>query len=394
LVICSDPQDSVLSTILDSNSDEEITQNIRNRLGEKQIKNRRYFEEPLKIPIVPDVNFETYAGRKFRLNSEEFGNISRHFFFGNPGLYCIRDLKRFEYVSDDGSLMFSDILFISEEKELVDKSLSCVKGMSRTDNLIMRGVGREYASNKREFERTSKEYSRRVNQKYVFMSAETMPKREKIVTSTISPNQARKLIKEGWTNEKILEKFDGVKKMQLAAYRAHITMGTYDRQSLEAKATSSPRLQQSNQSSKNIDPTEGILRRGIIVYDSNQKRLMKNADRINFGEYAPNLLNLINGFRKTNSLRNICQKRNGLYILNTYDQKINTALNLLLDSHLESPFFLNLLLLGYPSEEITGDIKAGKELGIKARTSIIEMPTPYLDPNHPVSLEAIIRNLI
>jgi len=48
-----------------------------------------------------------------------------------------------------------------------------------------------------------------------------MPK-EKLKTKVLE------LIRKGWENERIMKKFPEVSKQQIAAYRAHITMGTYN----------------------------------------------------------------------------------------------------------------------------------------------------------------------
>ena len=36
-------------------------------------------------------------------------------------------------------------------------------------------------------------------------------------------------IQKGWTTEKLMDKFPGLKRQQIAAYRAHLTMGHYDK---------------------------------------------------------------------------------------------------------------------------------------------------------------------
>lgn len=45
--------------------------------------------------------------------------------------------------------------------------------------------------------------------------------KEKLKTKVIE------LIGKGWDNAKIMKKFPEVSRQQIAAYRAHITMGTY-----------------------------------------------------------------------------------------------------------------------------------------------------------------------
>lgn len=51
-------------------------------------------------------------------------------------------------------------------------------------------------------------------------------KKEKAVI-TKQRTKVLELIEKGWSTEKILKKYPDLKKMQVAAYRAHVTMGTY-----------------------------------------------------------------------------------------------------------------------------------------------------------------------
>ena len=177
------------------------------------------------LPRVPAITEYTYCGRKFHINAVE-QNAMNVALMDLSREYVIKDAERFMYVSDDGSLMFSDILFIEDGLEYIEDIRSFVKGRDSSDNLIMKGHGREYARNKKRFEKAVRRYSRELRKKYDFLLPSTCP-RVDITLPKITIDELVQLITDGRDTDWILENYQGFDRGQVAAYRAHVTRGTF-----------------------------------------------------------------------------------------------------------------------------------------------------------------------
>ena len=378
LVFCSFPNEKIVNRIVDSASDEEIQENLVVRGTFKNFGTIP--REDFLLPFVSRVLTNTYCDGEFHLTADEFTLLFEYAFIRTRKAYSVEDLRRFEYVSDDGSLMFTDILHIRDNEELLEKARRCVKGYqndSRQDNLIMNGSGREYARNKKCFEECAREYKRRRDKKIAFISAKTMPPRVDITPRRVLDTEtALRLLNSGWTYEMFEDEFKDVTPARIAAYKAHRTMGTYDEKAAAPK-----------EEPKEEGPRRQVIGRGIIVFDSNHDRLRKNLEKIDFGENEVDSVSVLRGVPQNPGIT-MREKKYGLYILNTSDPNSVKAFEEVALRFCESPFYLNVLLIGGEAP-LREQLEIVRELGAKVRTCSIDTPNGYLQA--PKKLEELVE---
>jgi hypothetical protein len=293
----------------------------------------------------------------------------------------IEDLIRFSYVSNDNSLMMSDIFLISDFSRLFEKAKKYYKGNAKDSN------GREFYD--MEFEKLSfrksverfgeliGNYLHATQKSDGFLSHKGLPIRVDITPrEDLDQETAVKLIKSGWTYEKIEDKFRNVTPARIAAYKAHMTMGTYEKKKEEVVVSESK-----------AETSPALVKTGIMYFDSESNRSKKNFAKINFGPNQVIQTSLLNGNAQTQGV--LADRKYGLYVINTNDPKAEKAVEELALKFCESNRYLNLFLIG-DINAFDHIISTARDLGAKVNVKGHSTKDGHIQSNKPLSLENMI----
>ena len=410
LINCSKSSDSrFIDEIILSSETGSLTEVLKKNSGDFEFIN-------VKKPIVPFVQ-EPYAnppgGRTFRCNNFGLSALSDvACYTDDAGLpfnrdYFVDGISRFEYVSDDGSLMFSDIMQVSRGDEIIGAFLGSFKGLSmgrlpgqlpsrkfynplqnRPPSLVPKGENeRAFARNKKIIERCADEWFRRSQGADRILAR--LPPRIDITPPKITKEEAVDLFRNGHSVNDVHSQYRGFSRGQLAAIKAHLTMGTYDEQQPVQKDLS---VEETRNVKILSDGSNKVFGKGVVLYDSDHNRMRRNGERI----VSPVSINLVSNLRKVGIFRGLdwhISKNRGLYILNGFDNKLTDALDLVLNHSLESPYYHNLLFIGEPGDFVLGEIGTANSLGAKIRLANFGS-TAYIDPQKRVSLDEVIQRAL
>jgi len=387
LIMCSKPNESLLNLIL---GDSEYFWSSREK---SKISNIKVLLKNVFYPI--DTGG---VDHKWNFSHDAFNPFFDAAFTNKKEEYLIKDLERFQYISNDGSLMFTDLLALTDCSNLLIAGRNCVKGMSMDNkSIIMNGVGYDYKKNKKIFEKCVSNYYQFFINKERLLIPINQPLRYNVSPPKLSKEKAIELIKKGWTNKMFSNNFSNYRKMQIAAFRAHITMGTYNEvnDNMDDKKNGFKNdVDRFPNINKTIKDITNLFDKGIVLYDSNPKRLEKNQSRINIGNY--NLLSTcsIDDVLSIPGLSSLVKKTNGFFVFNSYDEKIEYAINVLLDHAIYSRYYHNLILLGDSPSFIKENIGIAKELGAKIRVYNVNLKSPFIPPQSPINLRGSLEELL
>ena len=315
-------------------------------------------------------------------------------FYKSTGLpvkrkYAIPKIERFEYTSDDGSLMFSDLLFLDRGDEHFEATKKLIRGENKQGALLMVGeTEKEYMRNKREFERHVNQWSLKISPNHFYLM--NLPKRKDITPQRIDKEQAIEKLRNGKSVEYIAKNFRGFSVVSLSALKEQVTADSYDLPIVqevvrEVEDVVRPLCED------HMSKLDRILERGIVYYDSNSVRLYKNVNRTDC-KFPIIKTSLISGNEFSTGLEEHVRHIRGLYVLNSFDDNVGKAVDVLLSQSINSRFFYNLLFIGGKSQTINSEITAAIDLSAKIKYAEVHVNNPVIDPLHPINLDSIVLN--
>ncbi len=340
--------------------------------------------------VLPVADCHEVGNGRFSCSQQAMGELLRASFnqdvsTGKPLHleYAIPMLQRFEYVSDDGSLMYSDFLFLERGDEHIAAYKSAVAGFCKHGHLMPAGsTNAERIRNKKILEKHANDWAQKTRMYDLFLKR--LPPRVDVTPNKISKNEALSLLRQGKSPQCIAQNYQGFSQGQLAAFRAHITMGTYD--TVPETVREVPQLSDKKSPSQ---PLPSIFSRGVVLYDSDGNRLHKNSERI--VSLVPfESVRLYKSHDQMKGLDWYVKKRKGLYLLNSFDSQCLPATSLICERALSSRFFYRIYFIGSPSEPVSQEVEAAKALGAKIQVGFYQTNSPFLDPQRPLYLEQIV----
>ena len=133
-----------------------------------------------------------------------------------------------------------------------------------------------------------------------------------------------------------------------------------------------------------------VLKRGVLVFDSNFSRLQKNIAKSNFLENRVDTTSVLHGINHSGFLSK--NRMYDLYVLNTLDPNSVEAFSDLALRFCDSKYYLNLLLIG-PKCFLDEQIRAAIDLGAKIRVSRYETLNGHILQDKPLELDSILSSL-
>jgi len=305
-------------------------------------------------------------------------------FSDKPMPYTVQDAANFVY-RDGGTNVYWDILLISDCVGIINEAKPLVKGKDSEHVYVINGSGKQYGINIRTFSELAKKYDFNLRKKYSLISR--LNKREDITLPYITLNEVKLLLQDGVPPETILQQHRGVTGKEMQSLKDRF----YARPEKAVAVTNNDNKTDSNGKPDGKDETiakaREIIARGVLLYDSNLGRVLKNASRIQF-DGRPKTTTHIKNFPDSLEI----YSAGGIYVINSYDIKCEEALDFLLNLYLKSSKILNLVFLGESFNK--NDINDATELGVKIRFTHVPITQAYIDEKQPINLEKVVASML
>ena len=178
-------------------------------------------------PIIRNIikNITFLGGLEKKYSPSMLNDLNEILFYEKIQPYFSIRQERYRYVGDRGSPMLMDINYFKNLQLSNIISLGDLRGMP----IIIEKEIKKYAKFKKLFDSFIEGRIRCLKQgprPREFLGSSYKPKAKKIKPK-IEKQNAIYLLREGVPTKEILETYSGFTKMQLAAFKAHITMNTY-----------------------------------------------------------------------------------------------------------------------------------------------------------------------
>lgn len=215
---------------------------------------RRNFREGTDDPNVLRIqlNFEYFMSNQLPL-LEEFlishgyeKTLSTIFFAMEDKAYYPIEMESYSYISNDGSLMFNDLILLDQKKAMLDKYLDLYNSLFTKDfplgplrcvvnpnSMSSKDIRRKMAKQLKEAKKPMYKIRRNVKQVLCNPNTMSLPQREDLGSSykqiVRSKKRLKELVAQGLSQEEIESQFriSSHIKRSLPAFIAHRTMGTY-----------------------------------------------------------------------------------------------------------------------------------------------------------------------
>ncbi len=331
----------------------------------------------------------TTRGRAIQCSVEQ-GEQLIYAAFSNKALpYTIQDVTNFFY-KDGGINVYGDIMLISDCAGLIKRVKPLIRGKDQQKGYVLDGSGKKYGVNLRTFSELAVDYDKHLKRIYFLMRM--LEGHEDITLPFITVKEAKKLLQEGISPKNILSQYAGVTDEEVRSLAERFCAQPKKAEHVETRDVKIDE-DKTEGNGKSCDEyaiarARETTAKGVIVYDSETKRLLKNASRLGCVQA-----------KTTTHIRNVKSDvglesfgPSGVYVLNTFDSKFEDALNYLLNRFLGSGERLNLVFLGRWFDE--GGIKDAIELGVDVHFASVPINQAYIDEKQPVDLEGVIDSML
>jgi hypothetical protein len=387
LLLCSRPDYKLISDILDIDYTPEPKPEW-NLPSATQVRQK----------CTTDSAGRTTRERAIQCTVEQGEQLIHASFSNRPLPYTVQDADNFCYRDGDTNVCW-DIMLISDCAPLVQKGKSLIKGKDPQGGYVLNGSGKDYGVNIRKFSELAKQYDG--NLKKVFSLIRMLGERNDITLPTITFKEAKELLQEGISPEAIMRQYDiateqmrGLERFYVEPRNDVVVMNESDgtdasKGSAKSNTAGTDGDEGSGSEDESIVEARAVIAKGVLLYDSDLRRLLKNASRIRG----------VNELKATTHIRSIPGNLSlessmgcGVYVINSYDDKCKAAIDRLLDLYMDSGETLDLVLLGDGFDECA--IREAIELEVDVNYTHVPMIQAYIDEEQPVNLENVVASML
>lgn len=387
LLLCSRPDYKLVSDILDIDYEPEPKPEW-NLPSATQVRQQG----------TTDSAGRTARARAIQCTVEQGEQLIYASFSNKPLPYTVQDADNFCYRDGDTNVCW-DIILISDCARLVEKGKSLIKGKDPQGGYVINGSGKDYGVNLRKFSELAKQYDG--NLKRVFSLMRMLGERRDITLPSITFKEAKELLQEGIPPETIVRQYDitpeqmrGLRRFYVEPRNDVVAMSESDGTdanggSAKSNTGGTDGDEGSSSEDESIVEARALIAKGVLLYDSDIRRLLKNASRIQG----------VDKLKATTHIRSIPGSSSlessmgcGAYVMNSYDDKCKEALDRLLELYLDSGETLDLVFLGDGFDECA--IREAIELEVDVNYTHVPVIQAYIDEKQPVNLETVVASML